>query len=380
MAKFFGCSINAFFTDVEDCDPEHAARDISKIKATMDIEEKINSALRHFKLNAEVKKIHHGVRILTFIVEMNEGVGISDIKKREKDIIHQIAEENVTFNTVDYKNNTFAIEIPKKDFKGVSLAMAMKSNEYINSDHTLPIIIGYDRNDNLIVDDLTKLPHMLIGGFTGTGKTAFLRNIITCLTSRFSADELKLLICDPKMCEYDYAKAYPHTNGNILTSGQDIVEATRQLIETMNSRLSKFTEFGVRNIKDYNKKSEDKMPYVVMIIDEFADLMLLNRDIEVLVMRIAQKARAAGIHMLIATQRPSVNVFTSVLKANIPSRACLNVLTSVDSKVVLDEAGAENLSIHGDMLYTSILKGNSPIRLQVPYISEDEAIDIIKRR
>lgn len=378
MAKFFGCSINAFFTDVEDCDPEHATRDISKIKATMDIEEKINSALRHFKLNAEVKKIRHGVRILTFVVEMNEGVGISDIKKREKDIIHQIAEENVSFNTIDYKNNTFAIEIPKKDFKGISLAVAMKSEEYINSNHTLPVIIGYDRNDDLIVEDLTKIQHMLISGTTGTGKTSFLRNIITCLTSRFSPEELQLLICDPKMCEFNYLKDCPHTNGNVITSSQYTIESMKQVIDLMNSRYSTFAEMGVRNIKDYNNISKDKMPYLVIAIDEFADLMLTNRDIEELIMRITQKGRAAGIHVLISSQRPSVNVFTGVIKANVLSRACLRVHTTVDSKVVLDAAGAENLSMYGDMLYSSISTGGNPIRVQVPYLSEEDSLKLFR--
>ena len=378
MAKFFGCSINAFFTEVEDCDPEHATRDISKIKAIMDIEEKINSALRHFKLNAEVKKIHHGVRILTFVVEMNEGVGISDIKKREKDIIHQIAEENASFNTIDYKNNTFAIEIPKKDFKGVSLAVAMKSEEYINSNHTLPVIIGYDRNDNLLVDDLTKLPHMLIAGTTGTGKTSFLRNIITCLTSRFSTEELQLFICDPKMCEFDYLKDCPHTNGNILTSCSDTIEAMKRVIDLMNSRCSTFAEIGVRNIREYNNIFKDKMPYLVIVIDEFADLMLTNREIEELIMKVTQKGRSAGIHVIISSQRPSVNVFTGVIKATIPSRACLRVLTSVDSKVVLDEAGAENLSMYGDMLYRSISMGGNSMRVQVPYLSEEDSLKLFR--
>lgn len=378
IAKFFGCSINAFFTEVDDCDLAQDKENISKVREVLEIEEKINQALRHFKIHAEVKKIHQGVRILTFIVEMYSGVGVSDIKKREKDIIHQIAEDNATFNTTDYKNNTFAIEIPRKDFECAPLEVAMKSDEFVNSEHTLPIIIGYDRNDNLIVDDLTKLPHMLIAGEAGSGKTSFLRNIITCLTSRFSSGELKLIICDPKMCEFDYAKAYPHTSGRIITSCQEIIGVTKQVIETMNLRLSKFAELGVRNIKDYNKKAEEKMPYVVMIIDEFADLMLVNRDIEVLVMRVAQKARAAGIHMIISTQRPSVNVFTGVIKANIPSRACLKVHTMVDSKNVLDESGAENLSMQGDMLYHSIMMEKEPVRIQIPYITEESAMNLIK--
>ena len=381
MANFFGCSINAFFTDVESFDPKHNVYDISKIKSTLEIEEKINSALRHFKLNAEVKKIHHGVRILTFVVEMYEGVGITDIKKREKDLIHFISEENISFNTDDYKNNTFAIEIPKKDFNGVPLESALQSDEYVKSEHTLPIIMGYDRKDNLIIEDLARLPHMIVAGCPGSGKTTFVRNVIACLTSRFSAEELELIICD-QIGEFAYAKDIPHTKGNILDTLQGTVDAMTRLADMAVLRYQRFTELGVRDIEGYNNVSDEKMSRIVVIVDEFADLMFLNREIESTVERIARKGRATGIHVIILSQRPSVNVFTGLIKASISSRACLHVETAAESKYIFDVAGAENLALDGDMLYNSNVTPGSnskPVRVQVPYITESELVRKAKR-
>lgn len=379
IAKFFGCSVNAFFTDIEEGTRDKLNNDIDEIRDVLDIEDRINCALRHFKINAEVKKIHYGIRILTFVVEMYEGVGISDINKRAKDIIHQIGEDNITFNTTEYKNNTFAIQIPKKKFDAIPLDIALNSQEYLSSACKVPIIIGYDSNDNLIIDDLTRLPHLIVGGCTGSGKSVFLSNLISCIVSKFSPEEVKLLISDLKMCEFTYAEHLPHLYGDILTSCQDTVAAMKSVVEMMNIRYTKLEESGLRNINEYNKSSGEIMSRLIVIIDDLADVMLQNRAIEELLMRIAQKGRAVGIHLILVSQRSSVNVFTGVLKANIPSRALLRVETTQESKVILDEAGAENLALHGDMLYSSIMTECKPIRVQLPYINELSIINLVKQ-
>lgn len=377
IARFFGCSVNAFFTEIER-NSSSVSESIDSTGEALELEEKINGALRHFRLNAEVVRIHEGVRIFSCVVAMFEGCGLSDIKKRAKDILYQINEDRAIFNTKDYKDNTFAIEVPRKDFKGVPLEFALKSDEYVNSGYKIPLVIGYDVHDNLIIDDLTRMPHLLLGGVTGSGKSTFLRNIVTCLTSRFSSEEVKLVMCDMKKCEFEYAKNYPHLYGQVITTFDDAIETMRSLVEIMEDRIIKMAQIGVRNISDYNNIAETKYARMILIIDELADLKIYSSEIEELIMQLTMKGRAAGIHVIISTQVSSVHIITGVIKANIPSRASMRVLKQLDSRIILDDQGAELLSDRGDMLYNScFLKGL--LRVQIPYISEEESIALAKK-
>ena len=376
IARFFGCSVNAFFTEIERKSSELDS--VDSIGEALELEEKINGALRHFRLNAEVVRIHEGVRIFSCVVAMFEGCGLSDIKKRANDILYQIDEDKAIFNTKDYKDNTFAIEVPRKDFKSVPLKNALTSDEYVNSGYKIPVIIGYDVNDNLIVDDLTRMPHLLLGGVTGSGKSTFLRNIMTCLTSNFPSEELKLVLVDMKKCEFDYAKDYPHLYGQVITTIADAIETLNNLIDIIDDRITEMDQVGVRNIHDYNNSSNRKYERIVLIIDELFDLTIHSDEIEELLMKLTMKGRPAGIHVIVSSQISSSHVFTGVIKANIPSRASLRVTKSQDSRNVLEEQGAELLSNHGDMLYEScFIKGLR--RVQVPYISEEDSIALARK-
>ena len=376
IARFFGCGISAFFTELER-DVNNAFDSADYTKQALEIEEKINGALRHFHLNAEVIKIYEGIRIYSYVVAMFEGCGLSDIKKRENDILYHINEDKAVFNTKDYKDNTFAIEIPRKDFNGVFLESAMKNDEYVNTKYKIPLIIGYDVSGNLIVEDLTRMPHLLLGGVTGSGKSTFLRNIVTCLSTRFTPADIQLMICDFKKCEYKYLADLPHLHGEVITELDVAVEKIKDLVSVMNERIVELTKKGARNIDEYNDIAEARISRLVLIIDEFADLKIYSGEVEEFIMQLAMKGRSAGIHIILSTQFSSVHVVTGVIKANIPARASFRVLKPLESIIVLDERGAESLSDRGDMLYSSCFSREIK-RVQVPYISEQRSMELIK--
>ena len=375
IAKFFGCSVNAFFTEIEK-NTDLILNNTNSTKEALDLEEKLNGAFKHFHLNAKVIKIHEGVRIYSFIVAMLEGCGLSDIKKRADDILYQIHEDKAILNTKDYKDNTFAIEIPKKSFNGIPLDAALSSSEYLNSDYKIPLIIGYDVHDNLIIDDLTRMPHLLLGGTAGSGKSAFLRNLITCMTSRLSPKQLQLIICDFRKFKVIDEERYPHIIGNMIGTIDDAIERMKNLVDIMNERTALFATAGVRNLDDFNQQAKSQLPRLVLIIDELADFIMRFSETEDLIMKLTLNGRATGIHLIIASRISSP--FTPIIKANIPSRASLKVSEQSDSRVILEEAGAELLSIHGDMIYRSAFI--PPVRLQAPYITKEASLDVSKNK
>ena len=379
LAGFFKCSINSFFSEFKEYDFSATESDEMLTKDFLELEEKINSALRYFKLNAEVKRIVVGARITSFIIEMYDGIGISDIEKRKDDILYTIDEENAFINTRDYKGNTFGIEIPAENFVPIPLEKALQSREFTSSEYTLPIIIGYDRSNNIIMDDITKLAHMLIGGCSGSGKSCFIRNVITSLIARNDPEDVKLLVLDPRICEFQYLTNSPHLYQPVITEGSDTFKALTDIIDTMNSRYTEFATHKARSIKEYNKITPQKMPRIVIIIDELLDIIIQHPEVEDLIMEIGMKGRGAGIHMIIASQCVWDSVFTSLIKANVPTRVSLKVDEAEESMLVLNECGAEKLYMHGDMLYLPI-RHKKPIRLQVPFISEADVINIINKK
>jgi S-DNA-T family DNA segregation ATPase FtsK/SpoIIIE len=273
--------------------------------------------------------------------------------------------------------NTFGIEIPRKNFNEIPLSLTLKSNEFLNSHHKIPLIIGYDVNDNLIIDDLTRLPHLLVGGAIWSGKSSFLRNLITCMTSLLSPRQLQLIICDPKKIEFDYAKGYPHLLGKVINTFDDAIEQMRKLVDTMNKRTAMLASAGVRDLDDYNQKTKSPLPRLVLIVDELADLVIYSAEIEELIMQLTMKGRRVGIHLILSSQISAPHIFSPIIKANIPSRASFQVSKPSESKVLLEESGAELLSNHGDMIYSSVTIPTT--RLQAPYISKEASVELAQK-
>ncbi len=372
IAQFFDCSINAFFTEITPINDAHDKQSGSCGKEANEYALKINKALSHFRLGAEVINVIESFRIMTFHVKMHSGTGISDIEKRQKDIIYSIGANGVKFIRNEGDKNIFEIQIPRKGFNVISLKDAAKRLEYVNSSYDFPIIIGYDSENNLIIDDLCKMPHLLIGGVTGSGKSVFLRNIINCLFSRSKEMPLELNISDAKKCEFTYLKNTPYPVRVIEDIGETL-DALESAVKEMNKRLKAFEECGVRNIRQYNQGQQKVLKRIVFIVDELTDLMLYSERCERLIMTLTQRGAEAGIHLILASQRNASSVITPLVKCSIPSRASLRSATKEDSMSLLAEGGAECLMGHGDMLYSSVFI-RPTVRVQVPYINEADTL------
>lgn len=263
-------------------------------------------------------------------------------------------------------------QLPKRQKNIVSLKdIATPSNK------GLSIGLGFTPENEKIVVDITKTPHLLVAGATGSGKSVFLNSLICQLISKYNPQELNLLLIDPKKIEFSIYENIPHLYSNIIENVSDCVQILDYIIKIMNERYTTFKQYNSRNITEYNEQTSEKMPYIVIVIDELADFILLNKkSLENKIANIAQKARAAGIHLILATQRPSTDVITGVIKANIPSRIAFTVANRFDSSTILGSKGAENLTGAGDCLYNEVGK-NKLIRCQTPYLSEKDVNDII---
>jgi S-DNA-T family DNA segregation ATPase FtsK/SpoIIIE len=268
------------------------------------------------------------------------------------------------------------LEIPNPEIATVGLREVIESPAFSKSKAKLPLPLGRDVNGRYVVGDLAKMPHLLIAGATGAGKSVCLNGIISTFLIRFRPDELRLLMIDPKMVELTMFNAVPHLQCPVVTEMDKVVGALRMVLKEMNRRYELFKHLGVRNIDGYRMRTVDepdaeKLPYLVVIIDELADLMMTTPDdVETLLARLTQMARATGIHLIIATQRPSVNVLTGLIKANVPARIAFAVSSMIDSRVVLDMPGAERLLGKGDMLYLPP-DAAKPVRVQGAFIDDD---------
>jgi S-DNA-T family DNA segregation ATPase FtsK/SpoIIIE len=268
------------------------------------------------------------------------------------------------------------LEIPNLEIATVGLREVIESPAFSKSKARIPLPLGRDVNGRYVVGDLTKMPHLLIAGATGAGKSVCLNGIISTFLIKFRPDELRLLMIDPKMVELTMFNAVPHLQCPVVTEMDKVVGALRMVLREMIRRYELFKKLGVRNIDGYRMKvaeepEAEKLPYLVVIIDELADLMMTTPDdVETLLARLTQMARATGIHLIIATQRPSVNVLTGLIKANVPARIAFAVSSMIDSRVVLDMPGAERLLGKGDMLYLPP-DAAKPVRIQGAYIDDD---------
>lgn len=262
----------------------------------------------------------------------------------------------------------------------IPLEEALTREEYLQTNFKIPIIIGYDDDDKLIIDDLTRMPHILIGGVTGSGKSVFIQNIIACLTSRFLPEEVQLMLFDLKKVEFNYAKDMPHLYGDVITDIDTAIEKLQELVDIMNERNEAMNRVGIiphlnvngtKCFDEYNAKVGSRLPRIVAVIDEYAELIMQSDKVQELILKLVAKAGGVGIHLIISSQRTSDGIFSSDLRAIVCTRAAFKCVSDEDSWTMLGSGGAENLPHHfGEMLYPTIWMGGEPIKVKVPYISE----------
>ena len=307
-------------------------------------------------------------------VETRTRVKVDSILSREKDLSLALKTPSLRIETPVMGKALVGIEVPNPDSTLVTLRNVMQSEEYkkLRPTAALPIALGKGSGGETVVGDLVKMPHLLVAGATGSGKSVFINTILACLIMEKTPDELRLLLVDPKRVELTPFNGIPHLLTPVVVETDQVVGLLKGLIREMLDRYRKMEELGARNIDSYNSRVDEKMPYLVVAIDELADLMMsASFDVEQSLCRLAQLGRATGIHLIVATQRPSVDVVTGLIKANFPSRVAFGVTSQIDSRTILDSAGAERLLGKGDMLYLAV-DASRPERVQGDYVSDEE--------
>lgn len=344
---------------------------------------KLEETLNSFGVEAKVIQVTKGPSVTRFELQPNAGVKVSKIVNLSDDIALNLASSGVRIEAPIPGKSAVGIEVPNRELTPVFIREVIESDAYINFNKNLAFCLGKDIGGNCVVSDLTKMPHLLIAGATGSGKSVCINTLIISLLYKYSPADVKLLMIDPKVVELNIYNGIPHLLIPVVTEPKKAAGALNWAVNEMTRRYKLFADNNVRNIEGYNElavkgKVVDKLPWIVIIIDELADLMMVcPNDIEDYIGRLAQMARAAGMHLVIATQRPSVDVITGVIKANIPSRISFAVSSQIDSRTIIDVAGAEKLLGKGDMLYYPVGEAK-PIRIQGAFISEEEVEKVVK--
>jgi len=341
--------------------------DLSKNRPEGSFIEKI---LLDFGINGKIAKINNGPVVSLYEFEPAPGVKVSKIINLSDDLARNTSSTSARVSTIPGKN-TVGIEIPNESRESVYLKEIIGNEKFEIKNIKLPIAIGKSISGLPIIGDLTSMPHLLIAGTTGSGKSVCINTIIISLLYRLSPDLCKFILIDPKMLELSAYEGIPHLLTPVITDSKKAASALGWTVREMNSRYKLMSKEGVRNIDGYNAKHKLKMPYIVVVVDEMSDLMLVaGKEIENYIQKLSQMARAAGIHIIMATQRPSVDVITGTIKANFPTRISFRVSSKIDSRTILGEQGAEQLLGNGDMLFMS--SANRIVRIHGPYISEKE--------
>ena len=344
--------------------------------------EKLRRTLYSFGVSAKVENVSVGPAITRYELAPAEGVRVSKIANLSDDIALALEAETIRIEAPIPGKHTVGIEVPNKEKNMVPLRDIIESDEFINSKSKLAFALGKDVAGEIVVTDIAKMPHTLIAGATGSGKSVCINTLITSIIYKAKPSEVKLLMIDPKVVELSVYNGIPHLLIPVVTDPKKAAGALAWAVQEMVKRYSLFAEKKVRDMKGYNalaeKEGNPKLPQIVIIIDELADLMMVAaKDVEDAICRLAQMARAAGMHLVIATQRPSVDVITGIIKANIPSRIAFSVSSQVDSRTILDSAGAEKLLGKGDMLFYPS-GAPKPVRIQGAFISDKEVENIVK--
>ena len=333
-------------------------------------EKTLEKILLDFGVEGEVKKVSQGPVVTLYEFEPAPGVKVSKIINLSEDIARNTSSESARIATIP-GSNTIGIELPKPQRENVFLSEIISDSNYKKKDIKLPIALGKSISGLPITGDLSSMPHLLIAGTTGSGKSVCINTIILSLLYKHSPEKCKFILIDPKMLELSTYEGIPHLLCPVITEAKKAASVLGWVVKEMENRYKLMTKVGVRNIDGYNEKHKISMPYIVVIVDEMSDLMLVaGKDIENYIQKLSQMARAAGIHIIMATQRPSVDVITGTIKANFPTRISFQVTSKIDSRTILGEQGAEQLLGKGDMLYMT--SANRMTRIHAPFVSEGE--------
>ena len=347
----------------------------------------LEKVLADFQITGKVVEIHEGPAVTQFEVEIKAGTKVSRITSISKEIALALAAKDVRIEAPIPGKSTVGIEIPNKNIASVPIREVLNSVPKSMQDAKILVALGKDLMGRTCCADLSKMPHLLVAGSTGSGKSVCINSFIASILMFMRPDEIKLVLVDPKKVELSNYNGIPHLLCPVVSDPKKANIALQKIVAEMERRYDVFSDANVKNISGYNEMIEKnnkangtdvaKMPYILVIIDELADLMLVAaKEVEDSIMRITQMARAAGIHLIVATQRPSTDVITGVVKANIPSRISFAVASSIDSRTILDMSGAEKLLGKGDMLYKP-MGDNTPVRIQGTFISDDETQRLI---
>ena len=330
----------------------------------------LEKILLDFGVNGNIKKVNHGPVVTLNEFEPAAGVKVSKIINLSDDIARNTSSESARIATIP-GSNTVGIELPNNTRENVYLSEILNNADFKKKEIKLPIALGKSISGKPIVEDLSSMPHLLIAGTTGSGKSVCINTIILSLLYRHTPDKCKFILIDPKMLELSTYEGIPHLLCPVITEAKKAASVLGWVVKEMESRYRLMTREGVRNIDGYNTKHKLPMPYIVVVVDEMSDLMLVaGKEIESYIQKLSQMARAAGIHIIMATQRPSVDVITGTIKANFPTRISFQVTSKIDSRTILGEQGAEQLLGKGDMLYMS--SANKIVRIHAPFVSDIE--------
>lgn len=363
----------------------------------------VEQRLSDFQVEVKVVAVHPGPIITRFELDLAPGIKVSKINGLSKDIARSLSVTSVRIVEVIPGKSVIGLEIPNENRETVTLREILDSERYTQSSSPITLVLGKDISGSPVVVDLTKMPHLLVAGTTGSGKSVSLNAMLLSMLFKSMPEELRLILIDPKMLELSVYEGIPHLLTPVITDMKDAANALRWCVAEMDRRYRLLSALGVRNVSSYNQKVNDAikagnpillpgalvvdetsakahlqaLPMIVVVIDELADMMMVvGKKVEDLIARLAQKARAAGIHLIIATQRPSVDVITGLIKANIPTRIAFQVSSRIDSRTILDQQGAEQLLGHGDMLYLPPGVG-VPIRVHGAYVEDEEVHRVV---
>ena len=343
----------------------------TKSTAELNYDEKtLEKILLDFGVEGKIKKVSHGPVVTLNEFEPAAGIKVSKVINLSEDIARNTSSESARISTIPGRS-TIGIELPNNLRENVYLSEIILSNEFSKKEIKLPIALGKSISGIPITGDLASMPHLLIAGTTGSGKSVCINTIILSLLYKHSPDKCKFILIDPKMLELSTYEGIPHLLCPVITEAKKAASVLGWVVKEMESRYRLMTKEGVRNIDGYTAKHTHSMPYIVVIVDEMSDLMLVaGKEIENYIQKLSQMARAAGIHIIMATQRPSVDVITGTIKANFPTRISFQVSSKIDSRTILGEQGAEQLLGKGDMLFMSA--ANRIVRIHAPLVSENE--------
>lgn len=352
---------------------------------------KLQEVLKSFGVNVTMTNYSCGPSVTRYEMVPEQGVKVSKITGLADDIMMNLAAQSIRIEAPIPGKSAVGIEIPNTKRSGVGFRELIDTEKFIKHPSKIAFAVGKDIEGNVVVEDIAKMPHLLIAGATGSGKSVCTNTLIMSILYKARPDEVKLILVDPKQVELKVYNGIPHLLTPVVTDPKKAAGALNWAVAEMTKRYQMFSECNVRNIQGYNEKvrevqesgkvDEDaleKMPQIVIIVDELADLMMVAKaEVEEAIVRLAQLARAAGIHLVIATQRPSVDVVTGLIKANVPSRIALSVSSGVDSRTIIDSVGAEKLLGNGDMLFYPTMYPK-PLRVQGAYISDDEVMNVVE--